>query len=488
MTKKSRHHAAPQQTESAQVINIETRPPNWLNAAISTLSKRIGSVLFGVSKDGKRDISSIYGYQPSLDFANYYGMFTRGGLANRIVAAIPRSCWRDGIKVVDGDDEVLADQINELESSGNLSQKLERADVLGRLGRFSVLFVGVPDGMPPSTPLGTARPDRLGEVYFTPFAEDGIEITKWETDPASPRYGMPVLYQLAAQSRGDSGQAVLTQPRVIHWSRVVHIAEGLLDNEVEGMPALQAVFNSLEDLNKTTGGAAEAYFRNARNRFALQTDPKFNSQIDAATKQALEEEAQRFQNDWQDFIRAGGIDVKPLTIPHNDPTGTVHVILQVLSGATGIPIRILTGEGAGQLAGNEDKESYNQLIQDRKEAYCGSWAMRVLKILAEAKMLDLPKKAKILWSTPETLSETDKATNANSKATALASIGTALSTPALDGTISVEQAVQLVFGEEAAVELKAAPTGDDGMKDLDDLDPAADFMAKLSAAPAGSNG
>lgn len=483
------HGRAPaekQGQQTAQVINIETRPPNWLNATISTLSKRIGSVLFGVSKDGKRDISSIYGYQPSLEFANYYGMFARGGLAKRIVASIPRSCWRDGVKVVEGESEILADQIAELESSGNLSQKLERADVLGRLGRFSVLFVGVPDGLEPEKPLGTARPDRLDEVYFAPYAEDGIEIAAWENDAASPRYGMPTMYQLSVQTRGDSGQAVMTQPRRVHWSRVVHIAEDLLDNDVEGMPVLQAVFNALEDLNKTTGGAAEAYFRNARNRFALQTDPKFNASIGTAEKQALEEEAQRFQNDWQDFIRAGGIDVKPLTIPHNDPAGTVHVILQVISGTTGIPIRILTGEGAGQLAGNEDKESYNQLIQDRKEVYCSSWAMRVLKILAAAKMLDLPKKAKILWSTPETLSETDKATNANSKATALASIGTALSTPALDGVISVDQAVQLVFGEEAAVELKATPEGDDGMSDLDDLDLSADFMAKLSAT--GGNG
>lgn len=445
------------------VVHVDPKsPPNWLNAAISTLSQRITSTLFGVSKDGKRDINSIYGYKTQLSFNDYYWMYKRGGLAKRIVDALPHSCWRDGIQVKVGDDQILVDQINILQSFCKFTQKIERADVLNRIGKFSVLYVGVPDGNEPSEPLGRARPDRLKEVYFTPYAEDGVQIAEWETDPTSQRFGQPRMYQLQTMSRGDSDKAIIQKPIRVHWSRVVHIAEGLLDNEVEGTPALEAVFNTLEDLIKTTGGAAEAYFRNARNRFALQTDPKFNSQIDATTKAALEEEAQRFQNDWQDFIRAGGIDVKPLVIPHNDPVGTAKVQIQILAGTTGIPQRILIGEGAGQLAGNEDKESYNQLIQDRKELYCSDWTMQVLRVLASAKMIDLPDDAVIFWPTPETLSAVDKADVATKNAQAFASIAAALSSPSVDGQISLTDALKIVFGDDEVAKVAIDESGDDG--------------------------
>lgn len=471
------------------VVRIEQKAPNWVNTMISTVSQRFSQSLFGISKDGKRDINRIFGYQPSLSFDHFYSMYARGGLAARIINMIPRSCWRDGVAVVEGETPVLVEELRILERHGRLTQKLERADILNRIGKFSVLFVGIPDGLDPSKPVGTANPKRLKDVYFAPYAEDGIEIVQWENDPASPRYGQPLMYQLSQQYRQDSDKAILTKPRKVHYTRIVHIAEGLLDNEIEGTPALQAVFNTIEDLAKTTGGSAEAYFRNARNRFAMEVDPKFNAQITPENKAFLEEEAQKFQNEWQDFIRAGGFVVKPLSIPHNDPTGTVQALVKVIAGTVGIPIRILTGEGAGQLAGNEDKESYNQLVQDRKEVYCSDWVIGALSILAAAKMITLSDSARVLWKTPETLSESDKAGISTQKATALASVATALSTPALDGKLQIDEVLTLVFGEEDAINLTVDESGDDGLDDeLPEGEPpagslAADFMAK-----AGMNG
>lgn len=452
------------------VVHIQTNPQprsfvqNTLDF-MSTLSQRVGQSLFGVSKNGKRDINQVYGYKSDLSFNDFYWMWKRGGLAARIVNCIPRSCWRDGISFSVGDDKILEKEIKVLCKKGKLLQKLERADIMNRIGKFSVLYVGVPDGQTPDKPLKTASPSKLGLVFFTPYAEDGVEIVQWETDVASPRYGQPLMYQLSFQSRGDNDKAILTQAKRVHWTRVVHIAEGLLDNDVEGTPALEPIFNALEDLNKTTGGAAEAYFRNARTRFSMEVDPKFNGQLDSTSKASLEEEALRFQNEWQDFIRAGGIQIKPISTPHNDPIGTAKVIIQVLSGTTGIAQRILIGEGAGQLAGNEDKESYNQLIQDRKELYCSDWVMSVFTVLSNAKMLDLPEDAEVIWTTPEVMSDTDKATNANSKATALSSVASALSTPALDGVVKPSKVFELVFGKEAVIDLDVDDSFDDGIDD-----------------------
>lgn len=448
----------------SSVVNIDTQRFS-INAAISTLSKRVAQTLFGISKDGKRNINEVYGYQPTLSFDHFYSMYSRGGIAARIINCVPRSCWRDGVQLIDNDEKILEKEIKILERYGKMSSKLERADIMNRIGKFSVLYVGVPDGLKPEEPLGKSRPNRLKEVYFAPYAEDGVEIVKWESDITSPRYGQPLIYQLQVQSRGDNDKAIMVQPILVHHTRVVHLAEGLLDNEIEGIPALQPVFNALEDLAKVTGGSAEAYFRNARNRFAMEVDPKFNSQLTDAVKTQMEEEAQRFQNDWQDFIRSAGMVIKPLPTTFSDPLNAAKICWQVVSGTTGIPIRILSGEGAGQLAGNEDKESYNQLITDRKELYCGDWAMNVMTILSNAKMIELPESAEILWSTPEVLSDTEKATNSSAKASALASVASALSTPALDGVLDVSKAMELVFGKDSMVEMELDESGNDGVDD-----------------------
>lgn len=453
------------------VVNIQTAQPNWFNAAVSTLTQRISSSLFGVSKDGKRDINDIYGYKTTLSFKDFYDMWDRGGLASRIINVLPRSCWRDGIRVISDGNSILEDEIKILNRKGKMIQKLERADVLNRIGKFSILYVGVPDGLPADKPLSKAPANRLKEVYFSVYAEDGVTIVEYERDPTSPRYGLPLMYSLRAMTRSESDETIITKPITVHHSRVVHLAEGTLDNEIEGHPALRPIFNALEDLIKTSGGSSEAYFRNARNRFAIKTDPKYNANITAEVKEQMEAEAQAFQNEWRDFIRAGGFDIQQLSIPFNSPRDTFDVNMAVISGTTGIPVRILTGEGAGQLAGNEDKESYNQLVQDRKELYCSDWVFQVLEILETAGMINpLPADTEVEWPTPEVVSSKDKSANAQAKSAALSQLASALSSPALDGVVSVEDALKLVFGDDEISEIEIDESGDDGIEEDEILD------------------
>lgn len=448
------------------VININTQQaPNWVNTVVSTLSKRVSSALFGVSKGGKRDLNDIYGYTTNLDFPQMYWMWRRGGLAFRVINSVARSCWRDKITVLNDGDERLVDELKILNKYGKLAKRLEQADILNRIGRFSVLFIGVPDGLPMKQPLGTARAARLKEVYFRAYAEDGITIHSWNQDKASFRFGLPETYQLQTENRGDKNTETISEPIIVHWTRVVHLAEGSLDSDVEGVSALEPIFNTLEDIVKTAGGSAEAYFRNARSRFSMETDPKYATSFTSSEKLQLEEEAMKFQNEWQDFIRAGGMQIKALNIPHASPMDTFMVALKIVSGSTGIPMRILTGEGGGQLAGNEDKESWNQLIQDRRDLWCNEWVERVLMVLNEAKMLELDDDDDVKWSTPDVVSAKDKSAIAAQNATALNNVATALSSPALDGVMGMEDAFSLVFAEDAMKGITFQDGGDDGLSD-----------------------
>ncbi len=454
------------------VINIETKQksPSWLANAVSTITHRVSSSLFGISKDGKRNINDIFGYTEDLTFADSYSMWRRGGIAQRIVNSVARSCWRDGVSVINNEKPVHEDALQIMNKHGKLFKRLEQADVLNRIGRYSVLFVGIPDGLDFDKPLGKAKPDRLKEIYFRAYGEDGIEIVKWITDPTDPKYGMPEVYQLqrGAQTEGDIG--VVSQPIKVHHTRILHMAEGSLDNDAEGISALEAVYNTLEDIVKTAGGAAEAFFRNARNRFSMETDPKYATSFGPAEKEQLEEEAIRFQNEWQDFIRAGGINIKPLQITQHSPADTFMCQVKILSGTTGLPMRVLIGEGAGQYAGNEDKESLNQIIQDRRDLWCTEWVMDVLVIVSNAGMIELADDDEIFWEVVGAVSGKEKAVTAKENSAALSNMASALSQPAIDGLIEVEDGIRLIFGEQALAQITIQQDDDLDDDDLDDDD------------------
>jgi hypothetical protein len=219
------------------------------------------------------------------------------------------------------------------------------------------------------------------------------------------------------------------------------MSEGALDNGIYGAPALEAVANRLVDLNKTIGGSAEAYYRNAAKKFTMDIDKE--ASISATDIAALDETAREWINGWKDFIGMRGAKIHSQSVDQITPKDTVTVALQAISGATGIPIRILTGEGAGQLAGNEDKASYNQLISDRQTQVCEPWFLGALRPLDTAGLLELPETFFLDWPVPEAMDEKTKsevelneAKTAEATARAVATNGAA---PGADLVVPVEE-------------------------------------------------
>ena len=381
-----------------------------LNNANKTLLERdLMSRAMGVSHSGKRDLYDIYGYPRDPEFHDIYLQAVRDGVANRVAFGVPQSCWRDGFKIVNNTDdkkELLEDEIKEINKK--LVPALERADILNRMGKFSCLFVGVPDMQLPSEPVGRVRGDAIKSLYFRPFAYNGIQIHKWDTDRLSPRYGLPELYQLQTLGINGTEKDIFTESIIAHYSRVIHVCENKLDSDVEGIPALLPVLNNILNLDKVCGGSAEAYFRNARGKTSFEIAPEFSAELinNADAKNSFDEAAKKFTNDWQDQIIALGSKVSTHNTPHASPLDTVKVNLWMISAQTKIPIRVLTGEGGGQLAGNEDKVSYNVIINDRQALFCSTLATNAVEILSNAGIITLPDVYCIDW--PEQKATTEK--------------------------------------------------------------------------------
>lgn len=385
--------------------------------------------LLGVSHDGKRDLNDIYGYPDtvSIDFQALYQMAKRDGIGNRLTYGTARTCWREGFKVVDDDEnEQLKDEIKKLNKAG-LINKIERADILNRIGSFSVLFVGVPDGRDPNEPLGSVSGDGFKSIYFKAFAYDGIEISGTVQDPKDPRFGLPEFYTVQKQSRGDANKDVSVSSMVVHWTRIIHMSEGALDSDIEGMGFLEPIYNRLLDINKTTGGASEAYFRNAKGKIAYEVNPEYAGIADEDARNAMDEGAKKYTNEFQDHTFAAGATVKALVTPHYTPKDTVMTALWAVSGYSGYPIRILTGEGSGQLAGSEDQLALNAIISDRQNIVCSSWVIRLFEMLSMAGMMEWNDDWTVDFPKQSTTTDQQQGDLDNKKADTLAKISAAKS-------------------------------------------------------------
>lgn len=385
---------------------------NNQNDVLSTLRYNLGRMI-GLSHDGKRDIYDIYGYPRQMSdeggFRLMYDLSKRMGIANRITFGVAKPCWRDGFEIYQDSTEeakeIEDDSLTELFKT-DVIRKLERSDILNRIGRFSCLYVGVA-GDDPLTPIWESGVKSIDELFFKSYAYDGIQISGQVNDPEDKRYGLPEYYQVQKMSRGDTDKDTQKNSMRVHWSRIIHMNENALDSDVEGMGALEPVLNRLRDYDKAVGGSAEAYFRNARRIITQEVDPNFASalQNNETAAKDFKKKTQAFTNGWQDYIVASGSKIGQLQTSHSSPLDTARVILWEISGYTGIPLRVLTGEGAGQLAGSEDQLAFNAIIADRQKLICTGWVRNLFWILEQAGLIELPEDYDIRFPVQQAVTE-----------------------------------------------------------------------------------
>lgn len=418
--------------------------------ALTSAVRRLSAALYGESPDGKRNYKTLYGYLETISYDDNRGMYQRGGIAHTVVAKIAKACWRDMPEVKQGDTVILENELLELVEVG-FFKAFERADILNRIGRLSVLFIGVPDGLEPDQPLGTGG--NIKDLYFNVYGEDGVIIKKWDMDPSSKRFNLPVIYQLTvtnltSPSAGLVGSSIVN----VHYTRVVHLAEGALENTIEGCSALEPVWNALIDKDKVRGGSGEAFYRNARQKFALQAHKDARLDTSSTANSDLNDEVQAFQNDLQDFIRLQNMDMTVVQPNIADPQPTWDIIVEEISGQTGIPIRILTGKGGGQLTGSEDKATWNALTVDRQDHECTPWFIEALRILnAAGAIKNLPDIIEIEWPEQSALSAKEAAEVAQLKGNAISQISAALSTPA-GSEIEIESVLKSIGLDDIEVD------------------------------------
>lgn len=378
----------------------------------------------GVSFKGLRDLYEVLGYDREITTEQYRERYDRGGIAGTIVDVMVDATWRGGMWLEEDEDPEKDTPFEsawlELEERLNLSTYMIRADRLSRLSDYAVLLIGtsldgdltaeLPKGKPENLIylqpyLGAGGPTRDGRQLQTQSMAARAKVQTYDKDTKSPRYGQPATYSL----RLDEGQWVGN----VHWSRLVHVAEGCLEDDTFGRSVLKRVWNLLDDLDKVTGGGSEAFFLRANQGMHIDIDKDMSLPDAKNTIDALKEQAEAYKHQLTRWIRTKGTTVTPLGSEVANFAGPSDAVLKQIAGTTRIPTRILTGSEMGELASSQDRENFKDQVNGRQTQQTGPNLVRpVVDRFIAYGYLPTPakgsRKYKVKWAHIQTLTEQEK--------------------------------------------------------------------------------
>lgn len=406
--------------------NNSSAKSGQLLQVFSELTNRLAMASqMGFQYQGGRDVYQALGYpqQSSLGYNQYYGKYLRQDMAKAIIDRPVKASWKGDLSVIES---ISPDETPFEKDWISLSDKLKlksvfiRADKLTGIGEYSVILLGLNDV---KSNADFAQPVRksagLKLIYAKPLGQATATIDKFDENVTSERYGLPVLYKVKT-SIPDTLKGVKQMDITVHYTRIIHLVEDVLENEVFGTPRLQAVYNRLMDLEKIVGGDAEMFWRGARPGYTGKLDPDF--QITTKGMEDLQDQIDEFEHNMRRILINEGIDYKALEQQIADPSAHVEVQMQMISAVTGIPKRILTGSERGELSSAQDKQEWVSYVTSRREEQNEPMILRpFIDRCIEIGVLPTPKDKKytVIWDKLFSLSDIDKVNMGKVRATAL---------------------------------------------------------------------
>lgn len=405
---------------------------SFATLASAILSRaRLGKEL-GKSFGGDRDLYEALGYPISITFKQYNGRYSRQDIAKRIIDAPVNACWRRKPDIVENLDEEQTDfekAFIELQKSAKVFHYLNRVDRISGIGTHAVLLIGLSDGEKTDKPV---KPDKnLKIIYLRAYNEENAKITKWEEDTKNPRYGYPEEYELLANTIDRNNQQTIKA----HHSRVLHVTEGRLEDDVYGTPRLECVYNRLQDLELISGSSAEMFYRGAFPGYGFKLDKDTSLQGQALID--LQDEIEEYMHGLKRYIRLQGLSIENFEQQVASPKDHIDIQLDLISGGTYIPKRILIGSERGELASSQDETAWNNRVDERRKDYVESWVLRpFIDKCIEWEILPTPKDGYTIdWPPIHVPTEKEQADVARIKAEALQKYA---STPGADTIIPPE--------------------------------------------------
>lgn len=331
----------------------------------------------GKQYGGDRDLYETLGYLRNPTYADFYEKYKRQDIAKRINDAPVSATWRGRFEIKENEEAEETEfekAWKTMAKNLRLFSKFTRLDRLVGLGSYGILLCGYNDIQQISE---LSKPVQVAEgrrklLYVQPYSSESAPIAEYVKDPTDARYGLPRIYRVQLKSSTTNS----TVETLVHYSRVIHVAEGLLEDEVHGEPRLLVGLNRLFDLEKIVGGSAEMFWRGARPGYALIADVDAEMDMGAAEASAFQDELDEFEHNLRRWLRLQGAEVQSLAPQVVSPKDHIDVQINMISAAYGIPKRILTGSERGELASSQDEKAWKEKIEDRRLDYAEDQIVR----------------------------------------------------------------------------------------------------------------
>lgn len=377
-----------------------------------------GLPLDGLSFNGRRDTYQAFGFPRWITPTQYNARYRRGGIAHRIVEVYPRATWGGGIDIVEDQDPKISTPFES--ACADLFERLIpiilRADKLANICQYSVILIGAPGEL--SSPLPRVR--SIDDIpYFNSYGQNRARITKINTNPLDPLFGTPEEYTITIGTAdylsamtsptwftGMTGQTEV----VVHASRIIHVAEGCLEDNIYGQPRLEPVWNLLDSLDKIIHAGGEQAYRGSNPPTFLNLDPQ--APITEGQEQAMDTELQQMIDGFQTYGRLMGtnVTVVPMRVPVIKDNAAA--IAGQIGGTLSIPQRILVGSEMGHLASTQDENNFDDEKDTRKKEFAAPLAKVIIDRMVLCGAIPAPKNPRyeIIWPSNKELTETERAT------------------------------------------------------------------------------
>lgn len=332
-------------------------------------------------KCGNRDIDGEAGYPTAISIQDYRDFYERGDIAARVVDIEPMECWKEYPEVYETEEEretPFESDLDKVIAETNLYSYLAKVDRASGIGGFGVLFIGFDDGAAWDKPVPgfnihgpDSAPGNAKVLYYRVFDEGSVSVASYETDTKNPRYGLPLYYTLSFTSHiptNASGEAPPAVSRKVHWSRVIHVADNTLTDELYGAPRMKNVFNRLMDIRKILAGSAEMFWKGGFPGLSFEVDPNAG-EFSEEERRAFKKEVQNYANGLDRYLTTVGVSVKPLNIQISNPDSHLKAALQIIATTKGVPMRLLMGTEQGSLASTQDAQTWAERVAMRRDMY-----------------------------------------------------------------------------------------------------------------------
>lgn len=370
-------------------------------------------------------------YPETVTFQMYYDMYSRNNVAARVIETFPEYTWNVMPIVTDegGPKSRFSKEVTKLFKKeftwqDGLKQSLfitmKQLDVLGGIGGEALLVFGFKDNLPLETPV---RYRQNTEIAWIKLLHNGQFVSaKIDNDQNSETYGDVELYETKdfLTSRDLNFKNYIRPGVKIHASRCVHFKESA--GLPYGTSRIQKCYNQLLDIAKLSGASAEVYWLGAFSGLAVETDA--DARLDAESYDAMKEEVQKYFDGLARSLMFEGAKAKLLYPAIVSPKEHFDLQITMISIATAIPRRFLTGAEAAKLASQQDSINWMDRVMNRRDVFIGPKVVSpVVQRCVAAGVLPKPKgeggQINVAWPKTQSLALNERANAARNMTEAI---------------------------------------------------------------------